>query len=90
MQDFASYVQESIPTELLERMNLKQDVLDSARGPIQRFIASRWLCNMEPVDVAKFIHDHTTKDVIAQWEKVIFPRVLALLRLRSGYTFQRF
>ena len=34
MQDFASYVHESMPLEILEQMNLKQRVLDSAGGPV--------------------------------------------------------
>jgi len=41
MQDFASYVHESIPLNILEQMNLKQRVLHSAGGPVQRFIAAR-------------------------------------------------
>jgi NAD(P)H dehydrogenase (quinone) len=79
MQDFASYVHESIPIELLEQMNLKQDVLDSAGGPVQRFIASRWLGNKDTVEVAKFIHEHRPKDVIAQWEKVKNAQGLAFI-----------
>ncbi len=70
MQDFASYVHESIPIELLKEMNIRQVVLDNAGGPVQRFVASRWLLNKSTVEVAKFIHDHRPKDVIAQWEKV--------------------
>jgi NAD(P)H dehydrogenase (quinone) len=70
MQDFASYVHESMPLEILEKMNLKQQVLDSAGGPVQRFIASRLLRNKDPVEVARFIHAHRPKDVIAQWEKL--------------------
>jgi len=53
--DFASYVHESMPLEILEQMNLKKYVLDSAGGPIQRFIVSRWLRNKDSVAVAKFI-----------------------------------
>jgi NAD(P)H dehydrogenase (quinone) len=70
MMDFASYVHESIPIELLEEMNIRQLVLDNAGGPIQRFVATRWLRSMSTAEVAKFIHDHRPKDVIAQWEKV--------------------
>ncbi len=33
-RDFASYVHESIPLEILDQMNLKQHVIDSAGGPI--------------------------------------------------------
>jgi NAD(P)H dehydrogenase (quinone) len=32
MQDFAGYVHESMPIDILEQMNLKQHVLDSAGG----------------------------------------------------------
>jgi NAD(P)H dehydrogenase (quinone) len=69
-KDFASYVHENMPPEILERMNLKQHVLDSAGGPIRRFIAKRWLQNKDTRTVARFIHDHRPKDVIEQWEKL--------------------
>jgi NAD(P)H dehydrogenase (quinone) len=52
-QDFASYVHESMPLDVLEKMNLKQRVLDSAGGPIQRFIASRWLRNKDSLAIAR-------------------------------------
>ena len=70
MQDFASYVHESMPLEILEQMNLKQRVLDSAGGPVQRFAASLWLRDKDPMAIAKFIHEHRPKDVVAQWEKL--------------------
>ena len=79
MQDYASYVHESIPIDILEEMNLERAVLDSAGGPIQRFIASRWLRNKDAVEVARFIHEHRPKDVIAQWEKVKNAQGLAFI-----------
>ena len=69
-QDFASYVHESMPREILDEMNLKQHVLDSAGGPLQRFVASLWLRDKDSPAVARFIHNHRPRDVIAQWEKV--------------------
>ena len=41
--DFASYINDSIPQEVLKRMDLKKYVLDSMRGPLRRWIASVWL-----------------------------------------------
>ena len=79
MQDFASYVHESIPIDLLEQMNLKRVVLDSAGGPIQRLVVSRWLRNKDIREVAKFIHDHRPKDAFAQWEKVKNAQGLAFI-----------
>jgi len=78
-QDFASYVHESMPLEILDEMNLKQHVLDSAGGPIQRLIASLWLRDKDSQAVAKFIHEHRPKDVIAQWEKVKNAQGLAFI-----------
>jgi NAD(P)H dehydrogenase (quinone) len=79
MQDFASYVHESMPLEILEQMNLKQRVLDSAGGSIQRFIASCWLRNKDALTIAKFIHDHRPKDVVAQWDKLKNAQGLAFI-----------
>lgn len=77
--DFASYVNESIPKEVLERMNLKKYVLDSMRGPLRRFLASVWLRGKDDAAIARFIHEHRPKDVIAQWEKVKQAQGLAFI-----------
>jgi NAD(P)H dehydrogenase (quinone) len=69
-QDFASYVHDSMPLEILEKMNLKERVLESAGGPIRRFLAARWLRDKDPREVARFIHAHRPKDVTEQWEKL--------------------
>jgi len=52
-RDFASYVHENMPLDVREQMNLRQRVLDSAGGPIQRFIASRWLRNKDSLSTGK-------------------------------------
>jgi NAD(P)H dehydrogenase (quinone) len=77
--DFAGYVHESMPPEILKDMNLKKYVLDAAGGPVQRFIASRWLRDKDDQAVARFIHARRPKDVIAQWEKVKNAQGLAFI-----------
>ena len=79
MEDFASYIHESMPLDLLGEMNLKQRVLDAAGGPIQRFVAAWWLRNKDPKTIARFIHSHRPKDVIAQWEKLKNAQGLAFI-----------
>lgn len=69
-RDFASYVHESMPLEILEEMDLKKRVLDSTGNPLTRFMAARWLHNKDARSVARFIHEHRPKDAAAQWEKV--------------------
>ncbi len=77
--DFASYVHESMPPEILASMNLKQRVLDSAGNPIVRLGASLWLRNKTPAEIARFIHSHRPKDVIEQWEKINAAQGLAFI-----------
>jgi NAD(P)H dehydrogenase (quinone) len=77
--DFASYVHESMPLEILEQMKLKQHVIDSAGGPLRRFVAERWLRHKDLPAVAKFIHSHRPKDVTAQWEKIKSAQGLAFI-----------
>jgi NAD(P)H dehydrogenase (quinone) len=78
-RDFASYVRDSMPPEILDEMNLKQYVIDVAGGPIQRLVASLWLRNKDSRAVAKFIHAQRPKDVIEQWEKVKSAQGLAFI-----------
>lgn len=70
VQDFASYVHESIPADVLESMNLKKYVVNAAQGPLQKYVAARWLRDKDTASVARFIHAQRPKDVIAQWEKI--------------------
>lgn len=77
--DFAGYVHESMPPEILAEMNLKKYVLDAGGGPLRRFIASRWLRNMDDKAVARFIHAHRPKDVRDQWEKMEKAQGLAFI-----------
>jgi NAD(P)H dehydrogenase (quinone) len=79
LEDLAGYVHENMPADILEEMNLKRYVLDAAGGPIQRFIASRWLRDKDDRAVARFIHAHRPKDVIAQWEKLQSAQGLAFI-----------
>jgi NAD(P)H dehydrogenase (quinone) len=79
IEDFAGYVHESMPPEILEEMNLKKYVLDAAGGPIQRFVASRWLRDKDDKAVARFIHARRPKDVVAQWEKLQKAQGLAFI-----------
>lgn len=79
IEDFAGYVHESMPAEILKEMNLKQRILDGAGGPIQRFIASRWLRDKDDRTLAKFIHARRPKDVAAQWEKLANAQGLAFI-----------
>jgi NAD(P)H dehydrogenase (quinone) len=79
MQDFGSYVHESMPRDILEAMNLRQRVLDAAGGPVRRAIASAWIRGKDPVALARFVRSHRPKDVVAHWDKVKKADALAFI-----------
>jgi NAD(P)H dehydrogenase (quinone) len=61
-RDGASYVDANVPLSVLERMNLKQQVMDGCRGPIERWLASRGLRGKSLQETADFIRSRMPKD----------------------------
>jgi NAD(P)H dehydrogenase (quinone) len=68
--DFASYVHESMPLPVLERMDLKAQAKAAVGGPLRRFAVSLLLRGKTSREIAKLIHDHRPADARAQWKKV--------------------
>ncbi len=79
MADFASYVSESIPEDVLEAMDLRAQARRSVRGPLGRLAVSVLLRGKTPQEIAKLIHDHRPSDARAQWEKVKRAQGLAFI-----------
>jgi NAD(P)H dehydrogenase (quinone) len=80
LRDYAGFVHESMPREVLEEMDLKQRILDASGGPLRRWIASRWLRrHPEPEAMARLIRKQLPKDVLAQQEKVARAQGLAFI-----------
>ncbi len=61
IRDYAGYVHESMPVEVLEGMHLKQRILDNSGGPIQRLIASYWLRDKDVYAMARLIRSQMPK-----------------------------
>ena len=78
-RDAPSYIGGDIPSDILELMDLKQRVLDSCRGPLQRFLASRALRGKSQSEIASLIRSRMPKDVLAQQEKVAAADALAFI-----------
>lgn len=69
-RDIPSYTSANIPADILELMDPEQQVLDSCRGPLQRWMASRSLRGKSRAEIAGLIRSRMPKDVLAQQEKV--------------------
>ncbi len=70
MRDFAGYVHESIPIDILESMDLRQRILKTAGGPVQRFVVSRVIKGKDPIALAKLVRKQMPKDIAIQQEKI--------------------
>ncbi len=79
IRDYAGYVHESMPLEVLEKMNLKQRILDNSGGPLQRLIASRWLRNKDAPAMARLIRSQMPKDILIHQKKIAQAQGLAFI-----------
>jgi len=79
IRDYAGYVHESMPLDVLEGMDLKQRILDNSGGPIQRFIASRWLQGKDLQAMARLIRSQMPRDVVAHQQKIARAQGLAFI-----------
>lgn len=78
-RDFASYVDANIPPAVLARMDLHRTVLDSCRGPAQRYLAERAMRGRSPTEIAGLIRSRMPKDARAQQDKVAAADALAFI-----------
>jgi NAD(P)H dehydrogenase (quinone) len=79
IRDYAGYVHEGMPLDVLESMNLKQRILDNSGGPIQRLIASRWLRNKDARAMARLVRSQLPKDIVAHQKKIAQAQALAFI-----------
>ena len=47
-RDVPRWMDESVPQDILDRGNLKQELLDSAGAPLRRWLLRRWIGNKDP------------------------------------------
>ena len=79
IHDYAGYVHEGMPLEVLEAMNLKQRILDNSGGTIQRLVASRWLRGKDVRSMARLIRSQLPKDIVAHQKKIEQAQGLAFI-----------
>jgi NAD(P)H dehydrogenase (quinone) len=69
-RDFASYIDESMPLEMLEQMDLMKSIMEFCGGPVQRFVAKRWLGNKTPLELVRIIRKQMPRDVVDQQDRL--------------------
>ena len=78
-RDFASYIDESVPPDLLAEWNLMGSIMDLCGGPLQRFVAKRWLGKKTPLELVRIIRKQMPRDVVDQQRRLSRAQGLAFI-----------
>lgn len=78
-RDAPSYVSPDIPADVLNEMDLANRVVESANGPLQRWLVKRAVRGKTPAEIAALIRSRMPKDALAQQAKVASADALAFI-----------
>lgn len=79
-RDAPSWMDENVPQDILSRSDVKQELLDSAGGPLRRFLVKRWIGDKDPRAIIKALRDERRpKDVLEQQRKVANAQALVFI-----------
>jgi putative NADPH-quinone reductase len=77
--DFSFFVDEEIPKDLFQQMNLREMITTLAGGPVKRIIAKWWIKNKTDKELIRLIGAQKPKDVLLQQKKVSEADVLVFI-----------
>jgi NAD(P)H dehydrogenase (quinone) len=78
-KDAPNWVNDSLPMEALEKMDLKKQALEAATNPIQRLMVRTMLRNKSTQDILKIAWKRRPKDILVQQQKVASAQGLAFI-----------
>ncbi len=77
--DFSFFVDEDIPEDLFQQMDLRKMIVELAGGPVKRLIAKLYIKNKSDRDLIKLINSQKPKDVLLQQKKVSEADILVII-----------
>jgi NAD(P)H dehydrogenase (quinone) len=77
--DFSFFVDEELPNDIFQHMDLRAMIIGLAGGPVRRLIARLYLKNKTDEDIIKLIKSQKPKDVLLQQKKVAESDVLVFI-----------
>ena len=77
--DSAFFADESVPEAVLERMQLRDKVIQAAGGPLRRATARRWLRDRSVRDIAGMVFARRPKDILREQARVQAAEGLAFI-----------
>jgi NAD(P)H dehydrogenase (quinone) len=79
-RDTPSWLTETIPDDMLERMRLRENLLNEASGPLKRFALKRLIGDRDARGIIGLLRErYQAKDVLAQQQKVARAEALAFI-----------
>lgn len=79
-RDGPSWIDADIPQDLLDRMNIKQELVDAAGGPLRRYLTKRWIGDKDPRAIIKALREERIPtDVREQQRKILAAQALAFI-----------
>ncbi len=79
-RDTPSWLTESIPDDLLDRMRLRESLLEGAAGPLRRLALKRLIGDRDARGIIRLLRERfQPKDVLEQQEKVARAQALAFV-----------
>jgi len=77
--DSAFFVDEDMPKDLFQQMDMRKMIIELAGGPIKKFIAKLYIRNKTDDDLIRLINSQKPKDVLIQQKKVSEADVLVII-----------
>ena len=69
-----------VPQDILDRANLRQELIDGARNPLQRFLIKRWIGDKDPRGIIRALREERRpKDAVEQQRKVAGAQALVFI-----------
>ncbi len=79
-RDMPGWLTESIPDDMLDRMRLRETLIDDAGGPLKRLAMRRLLGDRDARGIIRLLRErYQPQDVLAQQEKVARAQALAFV-----------
>ena len=70
-RDAPCWMDENVPQDILDRANIRQELVDSAGGPLRRFLVKRWIGDKDPRAIIRALREgRRPGDVIEQQQKI--------------------
>ena len=77
--DMAFFADETLPEVELEKMQVREKVIEQAGGPLRRMVARQWMRRKTTQEIVRMIYNTRSKDVVREQERVLRADALAFI-----------